>query len=73
MEDEELTITLRHEQAAVLLYGCQAFVSLLTGQLADAGAALNALSDDAGIALYAEAVATLITTVQHQLTPEGMR
>lgn len=73
MAEDDITITLEQADAALILYGLQAFVSLLTGQLEDAGAALTALSDDAGILALANAAATFITTVSNELHPRGER
>lgn len=73
MPSDDITITLTQQDAGLVLYGCQAFVSLLTGQLTDAASALGALADDAGIVLLAEAVATFITAVSEQMHPAGTR
>lgn len=71
MPAERVTINLSPDEAGTLVYGLNAFVSMLTGQLEDAGQALTNLADEAGIMLLASTTAEIMGQVGDQLSGEG--
>lgn len=67
MPSDEISLTLSPAEALTAAYGLSMLVSMLTGQLEDAGRAMVFLADEAGVVTLAEATALIMTAVQEQV------